>query len=164
MEIENQIFFSGPLGRFIIANRRGRQPAQKAVCWPWRFGMRGCTKAREHEPHQGEPTMQLGMIGLGRMGGNMVERLMSRGHSCVVYDRSADAVKALTAKGATGAGDLKDFVKKLTRPRAAWIMVPAGGPTESTVNELAAMMEPSDILIDGGNSYFKDDARRAKAL
>ncbi|HYV37029.1 MAG TPA: NADP-dependent phosphogluconate dehydrogenase, partial [Gemmataceae bacterium] len=108
--------------------------------------------------------MQLGMIGLGRMGGNMVERLMSRGHNCVVYDRSPDAVKALAGKGATGGADLKDFVKKLTKPRAAWIMVPAGAATESTVNDLAALMEPGDILIDGGNSHFKDDARRAKAL
>jgi 6-phosphogluconate dehydrogenase len=108
--------------------------------------------------------MQLGMIGLGRMGGNMVERLMSRGHQCVVYDRSSAAVQSYAAKGATGAADLPDFIKKLTKPRAAWIMVPAGEPTESTVNELAGLMESGDIIIDGGNSYFKDDARRARAL
>ena len=108
--------------------------------------------------------MQLGMIGLGRMGGNMVERLMSKGHTCVVYDRSADAVKGYVGKGAVGATDLKDFVSKLTKPRAAWIMVPAGAATESTVNDVAALMESGDTIIDGGNSYFKDDARRAKAL
>jgi 6-phosphogluconate dehydrogenase len=108
--------------------------------------------------------MQLGMIGLGRMGGNMVERLMARGHTCVVYDRSPDAVKNLAARGAVGAADLKDFVKKLTQPRAAWVMVPSGAPTEGTVNDLAALMNEGDIIIDGGNSYFKDDARRAKVL
>ena len=85
--------------------------------------------------------MQLGMIGLGRMGGNMVERLMSRGHACVVYDRSADTVKGYAAKGATAATSLQDFVKKLNKPRAAWIMVPAGSPTESTVNDVASLME-----------------------
>jgi 6-phosphogluconate dehydrogenase len=104
------------------------------------------------------------MIGLGRMGGNMVERLMNRGHACVVYDRNAEAVKAHVATGATGAASLKEFVQKLTTPRAAWIMVPAGGPTESTVNDLASLMEAGDIIIDGGNSHFKDDARRAQAL
>jgi 6-phosphogluconate dehydrogenase len=108
--------------------------------------------------------MQLGMIGLGRMGGNMVERLMKRGHTCVVYDRNADAVKAHAAKGAAGAASLKEFVQKLTKPRASWVMLPSGGPTESTVNELAGLLEAGDIIIDGGNSYFKDDARRAKAL
>jgi 6-phosphogluconate dehydrogenase len=108
--------------------------------------------------------MQLGMIGLGRMGGNMVERLMKAGHTCVVYDRSADSVKRLADKGATGAADLGDFVKKLTKPRAAWVMVPAGAPTESTVQELAGQMDRGDAIIDGGNSYFKDDVRRAKQL
>jgi 6-phosphogluconate dehydrogenase len=108
--------------------------------------------------------MQLGMVGLGRMGGNMVERLMRRGHSCVVYDRNADAVKNYAAKGAAGAASLAEFVTKLTKPRAAWLMVPCGAPTESTVNELAALMEPGDILIDGGNSFFKDDVRRSQLL
>jgi len=108
--------------------------------------------------------MQLGMIGLGRMGGNMVERLMRGGHACVVYDRNPEAVRALAAKGATGAASLEDFVKKLTRPRAAWVMVPAGAPTEGTVNDLARMLEGGDVILDGGNSYFKDDVRRARAL
>ncbi|MBI1831137.1 MAG: decarboxylating 6-phosphogluconate dehydrogenase [Planctomycetes bacterium] len=108
--------------------------------------------------------MQLGMVGLGRMGGNMVERLMRRGHSCVVYDRSAEAVGNYAAKGAVGAATLQEFVQKLTKPRAAWLMVPAGAPTENTVHDLAAQMEAGDILLDGGNSYFKDDVRRSGQL
>jgi 6-phosphogluconate dehydrogenase len=104
------------------------------------------------------------MIGLGRMGGNMVERLMRGGHTCVVYDRSADTVKNYEGRGATGAPSLAEFVKKLTKPRAAWVMVPAGDPTEATVNELSKLMEAGDTIIDGGNSYFKDDVRRARAL
>jgi 6-phosphogluconate dehydrogenase len=104
------------------------------------------------------------MIGLGRMGGNMVERLMRGGHTCVVYDRSPETVKNYEAKGATGAAALAEFVKKLTRPRAAWVMVPAGPATEATVEELGRLMEAGDTIIDGGNSYFKDDVRRAKAL
>jgi 6-phosphogluconate dehydrogenase len=85
------------------------------------------------------------------MGGNMVERLMSRGHTCVVYDRSPDPVKALAAKRATGTADLKEFVNQLIKPRAAWVMVPGGGPTESTVSDLAALMEAGDTIIDGGH-------------
>jgi 6-phosphogluconate dehydrogenase len=108
--------------------------------------------------------MQLGMIGLGRMGANMARRLMRAGHQCVAYDRSADAVKQLAAEGAKGASSLADLVAGLAKPRAVWIMVPAGAPTESTVNELADKLEPGDTIIDGGNSYFKDDVRRAKAL
>jgi 6-phosphogluconate dehydrogenase len=104
------------------------------------------------------------MIGLGRMGGNMVRRLMKAGHQCVVFDRSAEAVKGLVAEGAIGATTLTEFVSKLTKPRAAWVMVPAGAATESTVQELAALMEPGDTIIDGGNSYFKDDVRRAALL
>jgi len=108
--------------------------------------------------------MQLGMIGLGRMGANMVRRLMRGGHECVVFDLSPDNVKQLAGEGATGATSLDDFISKLAKPRAAWIMVPAGGPTEQTVNDLAARIESGDTIIDGGNSYFKDDARRAIAL
>lgn len=108
--------------------------------------------------------MQLGMVGLGRMGGNMVERLMRGGHTCVVYDRSPEAVQRYAGKGAAGATSLAEFVQKLTRPRAAWVMVPAGPPTEETVKELARLMEAGDIIIDGGNSYFKDDVRRAREL
>jgi len=108
--------------------------------------------------------MQLGMIGLGRMGANMVRRLMRGGHDCVVWDVNPDNVKQLTDEGATGAQSLDDFVSKLRQPRAVWIMVPAGNPTEKTVIDLAARMAAKDIIIDGGNSYFKDDARRSRAL
>jgi 6-phosphogluconate dehydrogenase len=108
--------------------------------------------------------MQLGMIGLGRMGANMVRRLLRGGHSCVVFDLSADNVHRLASEGATGATSLDEFARTLTRPRAAWVMVPAGNPTEQTVMALAQRMEEGDIIIDGGNSYFKDDVRRAKTL
>ena len=108
--------------------------------------------------------MQLGMIGLGRMGGNMVRRLMKAGHRCVVYDRSADSVAGLAKEGATGASSLKDLVAKLDAPRAVWVMVPAGEPTESTVSELADLLAPGDAILDGGNSFYKDDVRRATTL
>jgi len=104
------------------------------------------------------------MIGLGRMGANMVRRLLRGGHSCVVFDLSADNVHRLASEGATGATSLDEFVRTLTKPRAAWVMVPAGNPTEQTVMTLAQRMEAGDIIIDGGNSYFKDDVRRAKTL
>ena len=105
--------------------------------------------------------MQLGMVGLGRMGANMVRRLMKDGHECVVYDVNADAVKALAGEGATGADSYDDFVSKLAKPRAAWMMVPAGAITESTVTELSDHLEQGDAIVDGGNSYYRDDIRRA---
>ena len=108
--------------------------------------------------------MQLGMIGLGRMGGNMVRRLMRDGHECVVRDLSPENVKELANEGATGSSSLDDFVAKLKKPRATWIMVPAGDPTEQTVLALAQKFEAGDIIIDGGNSYFKDDVRRSNKL
>ena len=108
--------------------------------------------------------MQLGMIGLGRMGANIVRRLMRDGHSCVVYDVSPDAVEVLAAEGATGSTSLDDFVAKLEVPRRAWIMVPAGEITESTVNALASRLDAGDTIIDGGNSYYRDDIRRATEL
>jgi 6-phosphogluconate dehydrogenase len=108
--------------------------------------------------------MQLGMIGLGRMGANMARRLMRGGHRVVAYDRSPDAVKALAAEGATGADSLAALVAGLARPRAVWVMVPAGAPTEATVTELGNLLEAGDTVIDGGNTFFKDDVRRAKAL
>jgi 6-phosphogluconate dehydrogenase len=108
--------------------------------------------------------MQLGMIGLGRMGANIVRRLMRAGHQCAVFDRNVDSVKQLLNEGATGAGSLDDLVKKLDKPRAAWVMVPAGEPTEKTVVDLGELMASGDIIIDGGNSYYKDDARRSDAL
>ena len=107
--------------------------------------------------------MQLGMIGLGRMGANMVRRLKKGGHQCVVYDRSADSVKQLASEGATGSDSLDDFVKKLQKPRAIWLMVPAA-VVDSTLHELVARLEPDDVVIDGGNSYYIDDIRRAKEL
>jgi len=108
--------------------------------------------------------MQMGMIGLGRMGGNMVRRLMKGGHKCVVFDRDPASVSKLAGEGATGATSPDDFVAKLQKPRVAWVMVPAGDPTEQTVMALAQRMERGDIIIDGGNSNYKDDVRRAKAL
>jgi 6-phosphogluconate dehydrogenase len=108
--------------------------------------------------------MQLGMIGLGRMGANMVRRLMRGGHPCVVFDRNPDSVKTLANEGATGTGSLDEFVRQLRKPRAAWVMVPAGDPTEATIMALSDSMEPDDIIIDGGNSHYKDDVRRARAL
>jgi len=108
--------------------------------------------------------MQLGMIGLGRMGANMVRRLIRGGHQCVVWDKNPENVKALAGEGAIGAASLKEFIDKLNKPRAVWIMVPAGKATEQTVSDLATQLEPDDIITDGGNSYFKDDARRSRSL
>jgi 6-phosphogluconate dehydrogenase len=108
--------------------------------------------------------MQLGMVGLGRMGAGLVGRLMRDGHTCVVYDVNPDAVKALESQGATVASSMADFVEKLSAPRAAWVMVPAGEITRKTIEELGSHMESGDIIIDGGNSYYRDDIRHAKAL
>jgi len=107
--------------------------------------------------------MQLGMIGLGRMGANMVRRLQKKGHQCVVYDRSADSVKLLAGEGATGSTSLDDFVAKLTKPRAIWLMVPAA-VVDATIADLLPRLSKDDILIDGGNSYYIDDIRRAKEI
>lgn len=108
--------------------------------------------------------MQIGMVGLGKMGANMTLRLMREGHQCVVYDRNPEQVAALVEMGATGAVDLKDFANKLAPPRAAWLMVPAGNITEQAVTDIAAHFKPGDTIIDGGNSYYKDDVRRAQLL
>ena len=107
--------------------------------------------------------MQLGMIGLGRMGANMVRRLEKAGHKCVVFDRSVDSVKQLASEGATGSSSLDDFVLKLSKPRAVWLMVPAG-VVDATLHELASKLDVGDIVIDGGNSYYIDDIRRAREL
>ena len=107
--------------------------------------------------------MQLGMIGLGRMGANMVRRLMRGGHTCVVYDRSAQAVAGLAGEGATGASALADFVSKLEKPRSIWLMVPAA-VTDASIADLVPLLEKGDCIIDGGNSYYIDDIRRAGAL
>ncbi len=107
--------------------------------------------------------MQLGMVGLGRMGANIVRRLMKGGHTCVVYDVNAGSVDALAGEGAVAAHSLEEFASKLEKPRAAWIMVPAG-VTEQTIDQLTQHLEPGDIVIDGGNSYYRDDVDRAAAL
>jgi 6-phosphogluconate dehydrogenase len=108
--------------------------------------------------------MQLGMIGLGRMGANMVRRLMRGGHECFVFDLNAESVKRLEGEGAAGAGTIEELVEKMQKPRAVWVMVPAGAPTEKTIETLSKFMSAGDIVIDGGNSHFKDDVRRAKKL
>jgi 6-phosphogluconate dehydrogenase len=108
--------------------------------------------------------MQLGIIGLGRMGGNIARRLMLNGHTTVVYDRNAAFVENLSQEGAEGVADLSALVAGLQKPRAVWVMLPAGAPTEDTIHALSELLEPGDVIIDGGNTYYKDDIRRAKAL
>jgi 6-phosphogluconate dehydrogenase len=108
-------------------------------------------------------TLQLGMIGLGRMGGNMVRRLIKGGHECVVFDRSQGAVKDLVKEKAIGAGSLADFINRLSKPRAIWLMVPAA-VVDQTIGELSPLLENGDTIIDGGNSYYVDDIERAKGL
>ncbi|HZP40082.1 MAG TPA: decarboxylating 6-phosphogluconate dehydrogenase [Candidatus Binatia bacterium] len=107
--------------------------------------------------------MQVGMIGLGRMGGSMVRRLVRGGHACVVYDRAPDAVRALAREGAAGAASLDDFVARLEKPRAVWLMVPAAA-VDATLEELAPRLAAGDVVIDGGNSYYRDDIERANRL
>jgi 6-phosphogluconate dehydrogenase len=108
--------------------------------------------------------MQIGIVGLGRMGANIARRLMRAGHSCVVYDRSEAAVQALAGDAATPAAGLPDLVAKLSPPRAVWVMLPAGEATESTIMELGRLLRRDDTVIDGGNSFYRDDIRRAAAL
>jgi 6-phosphogluconate dehydrogenase len=108
--------------------------------------------------------MQIGMIGLGRMGANMARRLMNGTHECVVYDRNAGTVDTLKKEGATGASSLEEVVEKLKAPRAVWIMLPSGAPTEETVVTLSKLLEAGDAIIDGGNSFYKDDVRRSAML
>jgi len=108
--------------------------------------------------------MQLGIIGLGRMGGNIARRLMRDGHTTVVFDRNQDSVQGLAGEGATGATSLADLVAKMDTPRAVWVMLPAGAPTEQTITELSQLLEADDVIIDGGNTFYKDDIRRAKEL
>ncbi len=108
--------------------------------------------------------MQIGIVGLGRMGGNMARRLMKAGHNCVVFDANAKPRELLAKEGATAVRSLEDVTKTLEKPRAVWVMLPAGKITEDTVERLGQLLEPDDIVIDGGNSYYKDDIRRAKQL
>jgi 6-phosphogluconate dehydrogenase len=116
-----------------------------------------------HQTSYREDSMELGMIGLGRMGTNMVRRLMRAGHQCAVYDIHAEAVQSLAKEGAAGTNSLEDFVKKLKTPRAIWMMVPAG-VVDATLKGLTPLLEPGDVVIDGGNSYYHDDIRRAAEL
>jgi 6-phosphogluconate dehydrogenase len=108
--------------------------------------------------------MQLGMIGLGRMGTGMTQRLLQGGHQVTVYDRSPDAVKALAGKGATGAASLEDLGQKLKAPRIFWLMIPAGAPVDDTIQRLQDTVSPGDVIVDGGNSNYKDSIRRAEDL
>jgi 6-phosphogluconate dehydrogenase len=108
--------------------------------------------------------MQLGVVGLGRMGGNIARRLMRKGHQCVVFDRNPAAVKALAGEGAGASADLAQLVARLDRPRAVWVMLPAGEITESAVAELGKLLDSGDVIIDGGNAFYQDDVRRANAL
>ncbi len=108
--------------------------------------------------------MELGIVGLGRMGANMARRLMRDGHRCVAYDVNPGAVSALAGEGAEGAASLQELAAKLSAPRAVWVMVPAGEITEKTVEDVAAVLEPGDAIVDGGNSYYRDDIRRAATL
>src|SRR5580693_935277 len=130
-------------------------PARASMPAPARPARRGAGKVGQ---------VQIGMVGLGRMGGNMVRRLLRGGHSCVVYDRNPQAVAELAGLGATGASSLADFAAKLTAPRTAWLMLPAGEITETAIGELAGLLAAGDVVVDGGNTYYKDDVRRAAAL
>src|SRR3954454_7922902 len=108
--------------------------------------------------------VELGIVGLGRMGANIARRLMRDGHRCVVYDVNADVVSSLAGEGAEGAASLEELAQKMTPPRAVWVMVPAGDITEKTVAGVAGVLEAGDAIIDGGNTYYRDDIRRAGAL
>ena len=108
--------------------------------------------------------MELGMIGLGRMGGNMVQRLLKGGHRVVTYDRSSDAVSASQAQGAVGSSSLEELIGRLSQPRAVWVMVPAGQPTEDTIESLIPLLSAGDTILDGGNANYKDSMRRAEKL
>ncbi len=111
-----------------------------------------------------DTSMQLGMVGLGRMGAGIVRRLMADGHRCVGYDVSADAVKAVESDGMTGSRSLEEFASKLEQPRVAWVMVPAGEITDNTIAAVAEVFEPGDVIIDGGNTHYLDDLRHAHEL
>src|SRR6185369_12793298 len=129
----------------------------------WMRRFRASSRRPTRDRFAKESMMPLGMIGLGRMGANMVHRLLAGNHQCVVFDRSPKAVEELTRAKATGASSIADFVKKLETPRAVWLMVPAAA-VDATIADLLPHLTPGDILIDGGNSYYVDDIRRAGEL
>src|SRR5262249_1773093 len=130
----------------------------------WTPAVRIChLESAENGTKEALTRMQLGMVGLGRMGANMVRRLMRAGHQCVVFDMNQASVQQMAGEGAVGAATLEEFVSKLTTPRAIWLMVPAG-VVDMAIHNLMPHLEADDILIDGGNSYYIDDIRRAKEL
>src|SRR5688500_15615899 len=108
--------------------------------------------------------MQIGFVGLGRMGGNMTRRLTAAGHTVIAWDRNPAAVQTAASAGVTGSSSLDDLIAQLPAPRAVWVMVPAGDPTEQTITALASRLSAGDVVIDGGNTHFKDDVRRARTL
>src|SRR5690349_3020648 len=137
--------------------KNGRSKTVKTV--------RRSSAAVVERPRPSKPgAMKLAMVGLGRMGGNMVQRLLRGGHEVVAYDRSAELVKTHVGFGAESARGLSDVCRKLEAPRVVWIMVPSGAPVEATINELIPQLQPGDIIIDGGNSNFHDTMRRAEKL
>src|SRR5438067_4578351 len=140
---------------------------RKASRMPWTntFWERWNTEIAEHtETRLRRLIMQIGMIGLGRMGANMARRLTKGGHQCVVFDRNAETVDSLAKEGPTGAHSLEEVVEKLSAPRAVWVMLPSGAPTEETVMALSKLLAAGDAIIDGGNSFYKDDVRRSTML
>src|SRR5215211_2361509 len=149
--------------RPLVRLRVVRLGGHRAVDTTFRFAF----VTRQPRPRGAPPKrspMQLGVVGLGRMGGNIVRRLMRAGHECVVHDRDPVPGRALAGEGATAAGDLASLVAALDAPRAVWVMLPSGEATEGAVAALAGLLSPGDTVIDGGNSFWKDDVRRAGAL
>ena len=150
-------------GDFDVLTERGRRALRVHLKGDLEAGLKVLETAITDALTEGNP-MQLGMIGLGRMGGNIVRRLMKHGHTAVAYDKDAKAVAAIAAEGAQGAGGLEEFVAKLSKPRVAWVMLPAGKITELTIEALSKLLERGDVIIDGGNTFWQDDVRRGKAL
>src|SRR5208282_1133278 len=155
--------------RFRGARRARAAPSARTSRQPRRGGFDGPRRGRPagfggSEPVKGESKMQLGVVGLGRMGGNIVRRLARRGHQCVVFDQNPAAIKSLVGESVTGGSNLGDLVRRLEKPRAVWLMLPSGEITEHAVVQLGDMLQSGDTIIDGGNSFYKDDIRRAKAL
>src|SRR3954470_9886238 len=126
--------------------------------------LRGSSRPSGKRSADERTSMQIGMVGLGRMGGNIVRRLLRNGHDCVVYDTRSEPRQELAKEGAVPANDIKDFIARLQPPRMVWVMLPAGEITGKMVEELAGFMQKADIIIDGGNTFYRDDIGRARAL